>query len=170
MTPLNILVTGGFGNIGLPLVNELCNMQRHVYVIDNMSSPDSLARFGQMNFRAKITYTDINYIEHMWEGVQFDYVVHLAEFNNVDSADANYEQLFTDNVLGTIKVLRRCITNKSKFIYLQYPPVPGLLGFVRDTCLSTIGYYETHHQIPVCIIDCTNKTNEEILQNILQEI
>jgi nucleoside-diphosphate-sugar epimerase len=170
MNPINILITGGFGNIGLPLANELITKHHNVHVIDNMCSQESLDRFGQMNFRAKITYTDINYIEHMWTGTQFHTVVHLAAIPIIDSTDANYEQLFTDNVLGTMKVLNKCISNKSKFIYLQWPYDSGILQLAHNMCLNSIEYYKNVHEIPVVIIDCTDKTTEEILQNILQEI
>ena len=164
-----ILVTGGFGRLGLPLVNELVGPNL-VYVIDNMNNPDSLERFGQINFRAKITYTDIVYSQHIWNDVKFNTVVHLATYTDETNADSDYTKVFKDCILGTMHIIKRCIKDGSKLIYVDYSRDSNrFLKFMHDDIIRMLAFY-SESGLDFVVIPSTGLINDDIRKSIISAI
>lgn len=105
METKNILVTGGRGVVGTPLVNELRNRGHNVTVCDLMHSSDD------QYYRCDVS--KYHQIERLFDGSKFDYVYHLAaEFGRWNGEDF-YENLWMSNAVGTKNIIR--IQEKHKF-------------------------------------------------------
>lgn len=168
----NILVTGGFGTIGLPLVNRLISEKHYVFVIDNFSNEKSLERFNEMNFRAKTTYTSLEFFNQIWADVKFESIIHLAGYSNIDSVNTNYEQAFNDIVLNTMHVINRCITTGSKLIYLEWPATDNdLYNFLHVEAVRLVQLFQESNKINAIIIPVrTEYTHSDICDKIIFQI
>ncbi|MGA9347866.1 MAG: NAD(P)-dependent oxidoreductase [Anaerolineae bacterium] len=95
---MNILVTGGLGAVGAPLVRELRDRGHSVWVADRLHHHDpQYARCDVGEFRQ---------VERLFEVEKFDYVYHLAaEFGRRNGEDF-YENLWLTNVVGTKNIIR----------------------------------------------------------------
>lgn len=116
---MNILVTGGLGAVGTPLVRELRNRGHNVWIADRLHHHDpQYMRCDVGEFRQ---------VERLFENIRFDYVYHLAaEFGRRNGEDF-YENLWRTNVVGTKNVIRmqerlgfRLIFSSSSEIYGDY--------------------------------------------------
>ena len=96
---LNILVTGGAGNIGTNLCNELRSRGHRVIAADLYNTErDDYIRADVRNYRQ---------IEHVIEKLgPFDFVYHLAAEYGRWNGEAYYENLWQTNNVGTKHVLR----------------------------------------------------------------
>lgn len=91
-----ILVTGGSGTIGRPLVEELRRRGHDVWITETSHQPDS------QSMRADVA--EYRQIERVVE-MGFDYVYHLAaEFGRLNGEEY-FETLWKTNVIGTRNVL-----------------------------------------------------------------
>ena len=96
---LKILVTGGAGNIGTNLCNELRSRGYDVFAIDLYNTErDNYARCDTRNYR------QLEYIFN--EFGPFDYVYHLAAEYGRWNGEAFYENLWQTNNVGTKHILR----------------------------------------------------------------
>lgn len=116
---MRILVTGGLGVVGTPLVTELERRGHEVWVCDLMHSGGAhylrcdVARYRQ--------------VERMFEEQAFDHVYHLAaEFGRWNGEDF-YETLWASNVIGTKNIIRmqekvgfHLVTFSSSEVYGDY--------------------------------------------------
>lgn len=117
----NILVTGGLGTIGAPLVAELRQRGHVVVSLDLRHQPDQHAYAHNLNQNQSLPYPGAislgNYyircdvasfrqIEDVFLVEDFDYVYHTAaEFGRWNGEDY-YEQLWRTNCIGTKNILR----------------------------------------------------------------
>lgn len=167
-----ILVTGGFGNIGLPLVDALLDLKHTVYVIDNLSNEASLGRFDKMNFRAKVTYTNLEFSNYLWPDVKFDYVIHLASYNKLELVDTEYDKAVTDNIIGTLRLVEKCIKSDSLLVYLYWPQTEyNLLSILHEESVKLLNYYSDTNSLRANIINTTNlSTTESVINKIITEL
>jgi dTDP-glucose 4,6-dehydratase len=95
---MRILVTGGLGAIGAPLVRELRARGREVWVCDLLHSEGpNYIRCDVGSFRQ---------VEAMFDTQEFDVVYHLAaEFGRLNGEDY-YDTLWRTNAIGTKNILR----------------------------------------------------------------
>lgn len=116
---MKILITGGLGAVGAPLVRELRNRGYDVWVADRLHYHDpQYMRCDVGEFRQ---------VERLFENIRFDYVYHLAaEFGRRNGEDF-YETLWRTNVVGTKNIIRmqerlrfRLIFSSSSEIYGDY--------------------------------------------------
>jgi nucleoside-diphosphate-sugar epimerase len=170
-TKQNILITGGFGTIGTPLVDKLIDIGCYIYIIDNLSKQESLESYTNMNFRAKASYTDISYSSYIWADIKFSHIIHLAAYTNEETVDMDYIKAYTDNLLGTVRMINKCIDKNINFIYLHYPETTGYLGLIKNQILQVIEYYSKHKNLQCSIINCdSNQSLEDIHSNIIQSV
>jgi UDP-glucose 4-epimerase len=96
---INILITGGAGNVGSALANRLVNKQEYcIFVVDNLrtGSIDKLPNSNLLNF--KFINADVNNyleIESVMTTIHFHYVFHYAALVGV--------QRTLDNPLDVLK-------------------------------------------------------------------
>ena len=96
---INILVTGGAGNIGTNLCNELRSRGYKVIACDLYNTErDDYIRCDVRNYR------QLQYV--MEEFGPFDYVYHLAAEYGRWNGEAYYENLWQTNCVGTKHILR----------------------------------------------------------------
>mgnify|MGYP000229237013 CR=1 FL=1 len=96
---INILVTGGAGNIGTNLCNELRSRGHRVISSDLYNTNrDDYIRCDVRNYR-QLQYT-------FDEFGPFDFVYHLAAEYGRWNGESHYENLWQTNCMGTKHILR----------------------------------------------------------------
>lgn len=139
-----VLITGGAGFIGSHVSDLLIERGYNVFVVDNLSSGND----SNLNKNAKFYNVDINSpdLEKVFEENKFDYVFHLAAQPTVSFSVNNPAQDATENILGSINVLKfskkygakKIIAVSTAAVYgvPQYLPVDEIHD---TTCLSFYG-------------------------------
>jgi dTDP-glucose 4,6-dehydratase len=116
---MNILVTGGLGAVGTPLVQELRRRGHEVWIADKPHHHDP------KYMRADVS--EYRQVEALFGEVKFDYVYHLAaEFGRWNGEDF-YETMWRSNAVGTKNMIRmqerygfRMIFSSSSEVYGDY--------------------------------------------------
>lgn len=119
---MKILVTGGLGVVGRPLVRELRKRDHDVWVVDLFHHHDPQYM--------KCDVGEFRQLQEAFKIAKFDYVYHLAaEFGRRNGEDF-YERMWKANVIGTKNMLRlqeqkgfRMIFSSSSEIYGDYQGV-----------------------------------------------
>jgi len=113
---MKILVIGGLGTVGKPLVEELKNRNHEVWIADkNHSSIDQYIRCDISEYRQ---------VERLFEQ-NFDFVYHLAaEFGRING-ETFYENLWKTNAIGTKNILRMQEKKKFKMIFTSSSEIYG---------------------------------------------
>jgi dTDP-glucose 4,6-dehydratase len=126
---VKILVTGGRGAVGAPLVADLSARGHDVWVADRGHAADKkYMRFDVGEYRQ---------VAHLFEGHTFDIVYHLAaEFGRWNGEDF-YETLWRSNAVGTKHIIRlqeklgfRMVFTSSSEVYGDYR------GIMRESVLD----------------------------------
>lgn len=95
---MRILVTGGLGAVGTPLVQELRRRGHEVWVADRLHAP------GPNYIRCDVGI--YRQVAHIFEEHTFDLVYHLAaEFGRWNGEDF-YETMWQSNAIGTKNIIR----------------------------------------------------------------
>lgn len=95
---MRILVTGGLGAVGTPLVRELRERGNEVWVADRVHAP------GPNYLRCDVGI--YRQVERLFQEHAFDFVYHLAaEFGRRNGEDF-YETMWQSNAIGTKNILR----------------------------------------------------------------
>ena len=116
---MKILVTGGLGVVGHPLVRELGKRGHDVWVIDLFHHQDPKYM--------KCDVGEFRQLQEVFKIADFDYVYHLAaEFGRRNGEDF-YERMWKTNVIGTKNLIKlqeqkrfRMIFSSSSEIYGDY--------------------------------------------------
>lgn len=112
-----ILVTGGLGVVGTPLVEELRKRGNEVWVCD-------LAHNHHPNY-IRCDISQYRQLENIFSNHSFDYVYNLAaEFGRWNGEDF-YEKVWMSNAIGTKNILRFQEKNKFKLIHFSSSEVYG---------------------------------------------
>ena len=140
----NILITGGAGFIGSHAGDLFIKNGYNVIVVDNLSSGYN----QNLNEKVKFYNIDINSpdIENIFKENKIDYVFHFAAQASVSSSTKNPTQDATENILGSINMLK--LSKKyevKKFIVSSTAAVYGVPEYLpvdekhKTTCLSFYG-------------------------------
>jgi len=114
---MKILVTGGLGTIGQPLVKELRNRGFEVWICDKYHYHD--------NKYLKCDVSEFRQVNHMFQEEKFDLVYHLAaEFGRINGENF-YETLWKSNVIGTKNIIQMQIKHKFRLIFSSSSEVYG---------------------------------------------
>ena len=140
-----ILITGGAGNIGTNLCNELRNRGHHVIACDLYNTErDDYIRCDVRNYR-QLEYT-IN------ELGPFDYVYHLAAEYGRWNGEAYYENLWQTNNVGTKHILRLQEKLGFKLIFFSSCEVYGDYdGFMTEDVMVNNKISDTYQMIDYAI-------------------
>ena len=118
---VKILVTGGNGVVGRPLVQELRRRGHQVWIADVMHGSDPLY--------VRCDISEMRQLERLFEKADgFDYVYHAAAEFGRNNGEDYYETMWRTNVIGTKHMLRmqehhgfRMIHFSSSEVYGDYP-------------------------------------------------
>ena len=108
---MKILVTGGTGYIGSHTVVELINKKHEVVIVDNLcnSSYDVLNKIEEITgIRPEFYAYDLRDKERLswvFEGHQFDAVIHFAGLKAVGESMINPLEYYNNNLISTIYLL-----------------------------------------------------------------
>ena len=127
---MNILVTGGAGNIGTNLCNELRSRGYKVIAADLYNTErDDYIRCDVRNYRQ---------LEYVFDNFgPFDFVYHLAAEYGRWNGEAYYENLWQTNMIGTKNILRLQEKLKFKMIFFSSAEVYGdYEGIMNEDVMS----------------------------------
>jgi dTDP-glucose 4,6-dehydratase len=114
---MKILVTGGLGAVGVPLVQSLRERGDEVWVCDLPHAP------GPQYLRCDVA--DFRPLARVIERVQPDFVYHLAaEFGRWNGEDF-FEKVWQSNALGMKNILRLQETHKFRMVFTSSSEVYG---------------------------------------------
>jgi len=114
---MNVLVTGGLGVVGRPLVQELRRRGHNVWVIDLFHHHDL------QSMRCDIG--EFRQLQEIFKVADFDYVYHLAaEFGRLNGEDF-YERMWKTNVIGTKNLIKLQEQKKFRMIFSSSSEIYG---------------------------------------------
>ena len=143
MKKKKILITGGAGYIGSHIVEFLLSKNYEVYVVDNLSRGYKIF----LNKKVKLINLDIKNVSKINEIIKkndFKTIIHLAALTDVQESEQNRRKYYTNNIIGTEKLLKACKGTSVKNII--YSSSAGVYGNskspVKETSkLKPINYY-----------------------------
>ena len=114
---MKILVTGGLGTIGQPLIRELRNRDFEVWLCDKYHNHDK-------NY-IKCDLSEYRQVEQMFQKEEFEFVYHLAAEFGRYNGEHFYETLWKSNVIGTKNIIQMQIKHKFKLIFSSSSEIYG---------------------------------------------
>ena len=115
----NILITGGCGFVGSNLTKFLIKKKFKVATVDNFSRKGSLLNFirlskiGVKNFKLDISKKD-----SLKKIPKFDLIIDCCAEASVEVSKSDIQRVFDVNLVGTLNILKKCVQDKSKIIFL----------------------------------------------------
>lgn len=124
-----MLISGGLGNLGLFFVEKFKN-KYEITIIDNLSN-STIQKAAEVEKQGvEVLLQDIRRRKKACN--QYSIVLHLASQTNIKNANANPLSDASNNILGTIALLKNYPTNR--FIYLSSEMVYGKIkGALEDS-------------------------------------
>ena len=163
LSPMNILLTGAAGFIGLHVAKILLARGDRVVGIDNLNDyydpqlkRDRLAQLtGQPGFRfEQLDVADRGAMPALFERERFDAVVHLAAQAGVRYSLIDPHAYINSNIVGFTNILEGCRHHAVK--HLVYASSSSVYGG------NTVMPFAEHHSVdhPVSLYAATKKSNE----------
>ena len=121
---MKILLLGGFGFIGKRFVKKYHNKYELIVFRkkNRLKKTQSEYQFSNVN----IEFGDITKnIENVISKHTPDLVIHLAALTGLTKCDNDRNKAFSINVNGTFEVIKSCITNNSRLIFISSREVYG---------------------------------------------
>ncbi len=129
---MNVLVTGGAGYIGSHTCLELINSGYNPIIIDNFSNSKSIVinRLQEISAKNISWYkgeiNDFTFVSEIIQKHSIEAVIHFAGLKSVGDSISNPIDYYTNNVAGTLSVLRAMQSNDVKrFIFSSSATVYG---------------------------------------------
>ncbi len=128
---MKILIAGGAGFIGTHIAKLLLDQGHEVLIFDNLSKSDTKYLNPKALF-IKGDISDCNFLEKCLKNI--DWVIHLAQFLDVEESVREPELYFRNNVLGTLNLLecmkkagvKKIIFSSSACVYGDLKKLPLL--------------------------------------------
>ena len=158
-----ILITGGAGYIGQNLVSFFLKEKYKIYVIDNLSTSDSMnPKLKKRIHFSKIDLTKENKVKFFFKKKNFDLIIHLAAFSGVQTFNKNVLKSFNNNVLSTRNLVRYGFNKqKTKLIFSSSAAIYGKVSKDRVN--------ESSDCEPVNYYGLSKLACESIIKNDLKE-
>lgn len=114
---MRILVTGALGAVGMPLVEELRNRGREVWLADKPHHHDR-------NY-IRCDVSEYRQVERLFGKNRYDFVYHLAAEFGRNNGEDFYETLWKSNAIGMKNVLRFQEKLKFKLVFTSSSEIYG---------------------------------------------
>mgnify|MGYP000645635780 CR=1 FL=1 len=116
---MNILITGGYGFVGIQLVKDLSE-EHDCYILDNEFSGEQRKSLliGHDYMAINCDIADQEAVSQVFQRHNFDVVIHLAAKHLIPWCDRNNAQAYETNVVGTLNLLNS-ISEGTKFIFVS---------------------------------------------------
>ena len=146
---MKILLTGGLGFIGSSLINR---KSEHQFVVCIKNSKENLKKFSNVIFEScKIENLDFFDIVKKHNP---DLIIHLASLTGLKNCEENPSKAFITNVFGTHNVIKACVANKTRIMFLSSREVYGS---------TTDEVKENSFLKPINVYGITKKIGEEMI-------
>jgi UDP-glucose 4-epimerase len=129
---MKILVTGGAGYIGSHIVKALGEKGYDVVVYDNLSFGHEWALLCGRLIKGDLG--DRELLDAVFEGEEFDAVIHMAAFIVVDESTREPLKYYRNNFVNSLNLIEACVEHKvDKFIFSSTAAVYGIPGKILVT-------------------------------------
>jgi len=120
MYKMKILLSGGLGFIGTSLIKKLSKQQ---LIVCSKNNKTKIENFKNVVFEFVNIESDdfLNIVTKH----KPDLLIHMAAFTGLKNCENNPHQAFETNVYGTFNVIKACISNKTRLIFLSSREVYG---------------------------------------------
>ena len=121
---LKVMLVGGFGFIGTRFIRKY--HKKYELVIFGKRS--SYQKFIKKNRYSDISFEIGDVTKNVYEAISLhkpDIVIHMAALTGITKCNQDPPKAFLVNMLGTYNVIKGCITNNSKLIFLSSREVYG---------------------------------------------
>ena len=157
------LVTGGFGLLGVSLVNFLLKKKYFVVILDYKPNRKHFFKKSKNLKIEKGNFCEKNFVEKILKKYNFSCIFHLGAQTQVLKALKNPYETFMINVLGTINFLEATRKSKKKipFIYSSSDKAYGELQkkfYLENDKLNAIFPYDTSKSSSDLICQSYSKT------------
>lgn len=157
-----VLITGGYGYLGSRIALFL-KKNNNVVVTYNSNNQALSSTFRKLKIQ-KIKLDVTNYNECKKKIKNFDFIIHLAAFDEIKSP-INYQNTLRVNTVGTKNILEACKSNKIKnFIYFSTVHIYGNINELKYLSEKSIpnplnDYSLTHYFAEKYIVSENKKKN-----------
>ena len=134
---MKILLTGGLGHIGSYFIETLTKKNIELVVLDSLKTQrySSLFNFSK-NCKFIFIEEDVKNLSKLKDKLKkIDIVIHLAALTDAASSVGRQKEFIDNNYKGTLEVIKFCIKNKSKLIYMSSTSIYGTQkNIVDESC------------------------------------
>lgn len=157
------LVTGGFGLLGVSLVNHLLRKKYYVVILDYKSKRKHFFSESKFLKIEKGNFCNKKFVEKIIKKYRFSGIFHLGAQTQVLKALANPYETYMINVIGTLNFLEVIKENKKKipFIYSSSDKAYGELEkkyYLENDKLNAVFPYDTSKSSSDLICQSYSKT------------
>jgi len=158
---LKVMLVGGFGFIGRRFIRKY--HKKYELVIFGKKS--SYQKFIKKNRYPDISVEIGDVKQNVLEAISIhkpDVVIHMAALTGITKCDKDPQKAFLVNMLGTFNVIKGCITNNSKLIFLSTREVYGDIkknGAEEDDLLMPKNVYGISKMLGEELIEFSNRVH-----------
>ena len=166
---MKILITGGFGYLGQSFIKKYAHC--HEIIIFNKNS--TIKPKFDSKVITEIGSIENDDIEKIVKKYTPDIVIHLAALSGLKKCENNPSKAFMINVCGTINVVKACISEKCKLIFISSREVYGetiknessendplnpvnIYGLTKSMAESIIQFFSRTQNLDYVILRLTN--------------
>ena len=121
---LKVMLVGGYGFIGRRFIKKYHNKYRLII----FGKRSSYQKFIKKNSYSNTVYEIGDVTNNVTTAISIhkpDVVIHMAALTGIKKCEQNSQKAFSINVFGTYNVIKGCIINNSKLIYISSREVYG---------------------------------------------
>lgn len=166
---MKILLTGGFGYLGQSFIKKY--MYCHEIIVFNKNS--IIKPKSHSKVITEIGTVESNDVENIIKKHKPEVVIHLAALSGLKKCEDNPSEAFMMNVFGTLNVVKACISEKCKLIFLSSREVYGetiknesseddplnpvnIYGLTKSLSENIIQFFSRNHNLNYIILRLTN--------------
>ena len=124
---MKILITGGCGFIGSNLAIFLKKKKYNIYSLDNLFRKGSSYNQARLkNNNIKNYKIDITNFKNFKKLPRFDLIIDCCAEPSVNASLVEIDRVINTNLIGTLNILKKCSSDKSKLIFLSSSRVYSL--------------------------------------------